>query len=781
MKNIAVDLEGGKLESCFIHPDLGLKSPSNMGKPLVRGKKDFSHEFSSCNRDDVDFLIPQPCTNHVWKSRDSKECFFSETSKANGIRSCQCRPIDKSEISDNSESDDGCQMTSCSLNKLQVVCTADVAKIVPLISDNHHRGVRIKSDICQDENITQVMRTITSDDMSESVALEKALFSPRTKQLHIIAVDSETVDASEEIHTFNGCRGLECIEEGTENADGDEENNRDVHMDALSCESLRNSLPRGATSASLSRTDASSFSSISSLSTNADSCTTAAVSVSGEDNRVTLTDTEDVARNCQDQSVNYNNNLVIHDKEVENGAKPKRKGITDFLTRNLFSWKAKDTPPSMPPVSSPSWGLFSKETPTSENIKAVEIDQVENASTSKLEKLKSSQNNFRLPKHKTNFLFNPSSTTALILENRPINLPAKSLEEEQKHRHQYEQMIEAVKKKELKEAKLRKRLHEQQLKNEELIVQASKIWNIEILPNWETMKSSRRTKELWWLGIPPSVRGKVWKLAIGNDLNITSELYEICVNRAQHRIRMASESGSMSEEECDDSSPDKESSVELIKLDVARTFPLLCIFQKGGPYYDLLHSLLGAYVCYRPDIGYLQGMSFLAAVLILNLDVADAFICFANLLNKPCQLAFFRLIEPMMKSYFTTYEEFFMENLPKLFRHFKKHKVEPDLYLIDWIYTLYSKSLPLDVASRVWDVFYRDGEEFLFQTALGILYLHEELLLNMDFIHIVQFLTKLPDDISGISLFDSIELVRMSIDKKHFNQVLTFHSDPSDT
>lgn len=35
------------------------------------------------------------------------------------------------------------------------------------------------------------------------------------------------------------------------------------------------------------------------------------------------------------------------------------------------------------------------------------------------------------------------------------------------------------------------------------------------------------------------------------------------------------------------------------------------------------------------------------------------------------------------------------------------------------LYTLYSKSLPLDVACRVWDVYLRDGEEFLVKTALG--------------------------------------------------------------
>lgn len=57
----------------------------------------------------------------------------------------------------------------------------------------------------------------------------------------------------------------------------------------------------------------------------------------------------------------------------------------------------------------------------------------------------------------------------------------------------------------------------------------------------------------------------------------------------------------------------------------------------------MLHCLLGAYVCYRPDVGYVQGMSFIAAVLILNLEAADAFVCFANLLNRPCHVAFFCL------------------------------------------------------------------------------------------------------------------------------------------
>ena len=28
-------------------------------------------------------------------------------------------------------------------------------------------------------------------------------------------------------------------------------------------------------------------------------------------------------------------------------------------------------------------------------------------------------------------------------------------------------------------------------------------------------------RDLWWLGLPPGVRGEVWKKALGNDLNIS--------------------------------------------------------------------------------------------------------------------------------------------------------------------------------------------------------------------------------------------------------------------
>lgn len=75
------------------------------------------------------------------------------------------------------------------------------------------------------------------------------------------------------------------------------------------------------------------------------------------------------------------------------------------------------------------------------------------------------------------------------------------------------------------------------------------------------------------------------------------------------------------------------------------------------------------------------------------------------------------------------------------------------------------------MACRVWDVFCRDGEESLFRTGLGILHLYEEVLLQMDFIHIAQFLTRLPEDLQSHTLFNAMASTHMISRNRRWAQV----------
>lgn len=382
----------------------------------------------------------------------------------------------------------------------------------------------------------------------------------------------------------------------------------------------------------------------------------------------------------------------------------------------------------------------------------------------------------------TDLLLLAPNSAQLIFENRPSNLPAKSQQELAKHRQEYEKMIESARKKEQREKELKVKKYQQQMRKEDFMANSLKIWNSEILVNWSELRGAKRTQQLWWHGLPPSIRGRVWKLAIGNELNLTKESYYFYELKAAEKLKALANGNANGANNGHDDNDDhhhhqsstsnnnnsQESSVELIKLDVSRTFPQLCFFQRNGPYHDALHNVLGAYACYNPTIGYVQGMSFLTAILLLNMEAPDAFICLANLLNTKYLLACFRMDKKKMDRYFRAHQLLFEHNIPKLYRHFAEQKVRSDLYLIDWIFTLFSKSLPLDVVSRIWDVFLRDREPFLFRAALGILNLYKEVLLDMDFIHIVQFLTKLPETINSTHLFKSIEQMSIDIDDTYF-------------
>lgn len=429
-----------------------------------------------------------------------------------------------------------------------------------------------------------------------------------------------------------------------------------------------------------------------------------------------------------------------------------------------------------------------------------------------------------------------ASSIALIQHDRPSNLPAKCTEEALRHKAEHARMVEAARRRVEREAAARHARMQESLRLEERLARHAKEWTQNILPEWNNTKNSKRTLELWWSGLPPAVRGKVWQLAIENKLKITHDMYQDYVAKAKQRLHEAQlrrkrlkvnrndtcscQKEKVSEQkeklgklddilaktddriktdedkprlgiprnyseqnlksQASDAGPQKccsksnpnlldysdECSMELIQLDIARTFPHLCIFQPGGPYFDVLHELLAAYVCYRPDIGYVQGMSFIAAVLILNMEAPQAFVCFANLLDGPVLRAAFTRDGATMQRLWKAYTTLLRHNLPSL-----ADIVAPELYLLEWLYTAFAKAMPLDAACRVWDVFLRDGDTFLFNTALGVLHLYQEELKDMDFISAAQFLTKLPEDLDTEALFKSISAVSLTLDGMSFEEL----------
>lgn len=162
---------------------------------------------------------------------------------------------------------------------------------------------------------------------------------------------------------------------------------------------------------------------------------------------------------------------------------------------------------------------------------------------------------------------------------------------------------------------------------------------------------------------------------------------------------------------------------------------------------------------------------------LLNMDSKLAFNAFANLLNSsPLLMTFMRVDQHGMESFYQTFDVYFQLNLPELYRHFKQQKLNTELFMIDWIYTLFTKVLPLDISTRVWDLMFRDGvEETAIKASLAILKLYEkQLFLLNDFINCAQLLTQLStqsanfpvDSHKFLSTLNSFSLKPVAIDKK---------------
>ena len=150
--------------------------------------------------------------------------------------------------------------------------------------------------------------------------------------------------------------------------------------------------------------------------------------------------------------------------------------------------------------------------------------------------------------------------------------------------------------------------------------------------------------------------------------------------------------------------------------------------------------------CALPDgMPYRQGMSHLAATLLLHVHEPHlACACLHALLTgypvlRACASLHFG---PVLLYFELTLEQ----QLPAVHMHLRRHEISSDVYLVRWLLTMFSQSLPLSTCARIWDVVLSDGERALFRAALALLGLLQPMLLAAGYEESVMLLQHLPQD-----------------------------------
>ena len=158
-----------------------------------------------------------------------------------------------------------------------------------------------------------------------------------------------------------------------------------------------------------------------------------------------------------------------------------------------------------------------------------------------------------------------------------------------------------------------------------------------------------------------------------------------------------------------------------ISLDIPRTLKQYKNYQKDGPDFLPLCSVIYSVSRFRPDIGYVQGMSYIAVMLLTNMRAFDAFCGMSTLLTQHHFLySFYSPNETAASEHLRLFDSAVQMFLPQLHRRFSALGIAAGLYGVDWFMTLFVAPLPLDTAAYVWDRFMCDGEVAMIQAALGL-------------------------------------------------------------
>jgi len=345
------------------------------------------------------------------------------------------------------------------------------------------------------------------------------------------------------------------------------------------------------------------------------------------------------------------------------------------------------------------------------------------------------------PIQKGNILIDPMPLSkekeAVLTRTRPSWLPPKDPKEEKRHLKEYQRMMAAsVDAERRREDKVKVRQCEKDDSREAL----DRMWEQYVYPDWDRVTHEHRTRELWWRGVSPKVRGQIWMRAMGNSLGLSDKSYAKALQRVKdlqgRKIEDLNEKERTMRAWCSD-----------IEKDAKFAFPELNLFHQQGPMWRDLVDVCCAYISYRSDVGYFYGVQvshcelflpsttrltispqMIAALMLIQIPApADVFILLANCLNAPLALAFLTNDTGSTAKALQHADSTLQYKFPRLHSYLFRPLQEGGLEMhpaeiFEAIFlTLLTNGLDIEKLVRVWDCFVFEGDRIIMRSAVALL------------------------------------------------------------
>jgi hypothetical protein len=182
-----------------------------------------------------------------------------------------------------------------------------------------------------------------------------------------------------------------------------------------------------------------------------------------------------------------------------------------------------------------------------------------------------------------------------------------------------------------------------------------------------------------------------------------------------------------------------------IDLDIERTLRDHILFKARFSSAQVsLFKILVAFSNHDPEVGYCQGMSTIAAFLLLYFEEEMAFNVLRSMMERDGLRSLFTAGFPLLFETFFVQEQLMRKYLPALQARLESFHITTSIYATKWYLTLFL-GFPFSLATRIWDLFLFWGMDMLVCASLALLKLHEARLMSLEYENCMQFLSKLPE------------------------------------
>nr|CAD7200506.1 unnamed protein product [Timema douglasi] len=172
--------------------------------------------------------------------------------------------------------------------------------------------------------------------------------------------------------------------------------------------------------------------------------------------------------------------------------------------------------------------------------------------------------------------------------------------------------------------------------------------------------------------------------------------------------------------------------IDTVRTDLPRTFPDNIFFNAAADHQLQLYNVLVAYAHDNKEVGYCQGLNYIAGLLLLvTKDEDTSFWLLKVLVERILPQYYTRTMDGVIVD-IDVLEEMVRLKVPEVHRHVTAIGLPWAVITTKWFICLFAEVLPIETVLRIWDCLFYEGSKIIFRVCVTLIKRNKDSLLQCD-------------------------------------------------